>query len=92
MKDILITYSNYLHALQYAKEFGNTYGDEDVIPIFEREVKESMKQYPQTFGELMELIKDKSFRPSCEELEEIIDRVYKNETKNSKVKIKRKCK
>lgn len=49
---------------------------------------------PQTFDELMELIKDKSFRPTCEELEKIIDRVYANEKskeegRKTKVKVKK---
>lgn len=51
-----------------------------------------MNKNPQTLDELMELIKDKNFRPTCAELEKIIDRVYKNETQDSKVKVKRKTK
>ena len=51
-----------------------------------------MNKNPQTLDELMELIKDKNFRPTCTELEKIIDRVYKNETQDSKVKVKRRTK
>lgn len=35
MKDVLILYRNYLYALQWAKKFGNKYGDEDAIKIYE---------------------------------------------------------
>lgn len=49
-----------------------------------------MNKNPQTLDELMELIKDKNFRPTCAELEKIIDRVYKNETQDTKVKVKKK--
>lgn len=90
MKDILITYKNYLHCLQWIKEFGNKYGDEDVLLIFEKELKKNMNKNPQTLDELMELIKDKNFRPSCSELEKIIDRVYNNETQDTKFKVKKK--
>lgn len=49
-----------------------------------------MNKNPQTLDELMKLIKDKNFRPTCSELEKIIDRVYKNETQDTKIKTKRK--
>lgn len=39
MKDIITTYKNYLYCLQWIKEFGNKYGDENVLPIFEEELK-----------------------------------------------------
>lgn len=44
MKDILITYKNYLYCLEWIREFGNKYGDEDVLHIFEEELKEAKNE------------------------------------------------
>lgn len=30
---------NYLHCLRWVEEFGNKYGDEDVLPIFEKDIQ-----------------------------------------------------
>lgn len=51
-----------------------------------------MNKNPQTLDELVELIKDKSFKPTCEELSKLIDKVTEHESQNGKTKpkIKRK--
>ena len=38
--DVLMIYNNYLHTLQYRKEFGDKYGDtEELIKIYEKKLK-----------------------------------------------------
>jgi len=37
-EDLLITYRNYLYALQEIQENGNKYGDKDVIKIYEEKL------------------------------------------------------
>ena len=38
--DILMIYKNYLHALQYRKEFGDRYGDtEELIKTYEKKLE-----------------------------------------------------
>ena len=37
-KDLLITYRNYLFSLQTIEEYGNKFGDEDVIKIYEEKL------------------------------------------------------
>lgn len=40
MKDILETYKNYLHALEYQKQYGNEYYDEIALRVFEKQLLE----------------------------------------------------
>lgn len=47
-----------------------------------------MNKNPQTLEDLVELIKDKNFRPTCEELSELIDKVVENQKQEIKVKRK----
>ena len=44
MKDLLILYRNYLYALQWAKEFGNKYGDEDTVKMYEEKLKKVLRK------------------------------------------------
>lgn len=44
MKDLLTTYKNYLYCLQWIKEYGNKYGDKDVLPVFEKELGKVLKK------------------------------------------------
>lgn len=38
MKDVITLYKNYLYCLQWIKMYNNKYGDEDVLPIFEKKL------------------------------------------------------
>ena len=49
-----------------------------------------MNKNPQTLDELMELIKDKNFRPTCAELEKIIDRYKEIDSWYNTTKIEKK--
>lgn len=44
MKDILMMYKNYLYALQWAKEFGNKYGDEEAVKMYERQLRKAKEE------------------------------------------------
>lgn len=37
-KDLLVIYRNYLFALQELEEYGNKYGDKEVIKIYEEKL------------------------------------------------------
>ena len=40
-KDLLVIYRNYLFALQTIQEYGNKYGDKEVIKIYEEKLKKA---------------------------------------------------
>lgn len=44
MKDLLLIYKLYLQTLLNVQNHGNKYGDEDILPIFEEEIKELIKK------------------------------------------------
>ena len=44
-KDLLMTYNNYLHSLQYREEFGSKYGDtKELIKMYEKVLKINKKK------------------------------------------------
>lgn len=41
-----------------------------------------MSKEPQTIKDLLEFIKDKNFKPTCEEFSKLLDKVIENEINN----------